>query len=696
MRKFILSLSAVLFLISCKMENPVIAPSGLPFGAPRFDQIKESDYLPAFQKAIEEGKKEIDAIAANPEAPTFENTVAAMEYAGDAFSRAANIFYNLMEANTSDTMQEIAEQLAPLTTDYELYISLNEPLFRRIKAVWDTKDSAGLSEEQMRLLEKTYKGFVRNGANLSPEDKKTYGELSEKLSLASLKFSKNSLAAKNAYKLQLTSEEELAGLPGFVRDAASQTAREAGMEGWVIDLNYPNYKAFMQYSTRRDLREKLYRAYNSKAVGGEWDNDGTIHEILALRQELAQLLGYSNVAAYALENRMAKNPETVDAFLDKLMKPSLPVARKEVADIERFARQNGFEGQKLMPWDFTFWTEKYKAARYDLSDEMLKPYFQLDSCIRAVFSLAGKLYGLQFTQRTDIPVYHSDVRVYDVTDESGKHVALFYADFFPRESKRGGAWMTSFRDQYRTPEGEDVRPLISIVTNFTKPTDDNPSLITHDELTTLLHEFGHSLHGMLSEGSYPSLSGTSVARDFVELPSQIMENWAYESEFLNTFARHYQTGETLPAELMDKIKAAQNYMAAYGQVRQLHFGILDMAWHNRSDVPAEHCEAFEQQVLSPTAVLPHIDGTAFSTAFSHIFSGGYAAGYYSYKWAEVLEADAFSLFQEKGIFSREAGDAFRKNILSKGGSRDEALMYRDFRGHDPAPEALLRKLGIIR
>ncbi|MBP5397671.1 MAG: M3 family metallopeptidase [Bacteroidales bacterium] len=696
MRKFVLTLSAALFLISCNMENPVIAPSDLPFGAPRFDQIKESDYLPAFQKAIEEGKKEIDAIASNPDAPTFENTVSAMEYACQAFSRAANIFYNLMEANTSDTMQEIAEQLAPLTNDYELYISLNEPLFERIKAVWESKDSAGLSEEQMRLLEKTYKGFVRNGANLSAEDKKTYGELSEKLSLASLKFGKNSLAAKNAYKLQLTTEEDLAGLPDFVRDAAALTAKDAGMEGWVIDLNYPSYKAFMQYSTRRDLREKLYKAYNSKALGGEWDNDGTIHEILSLRQELARLLGYSNFAAYALENRMAKTPETVDAFLDKLMKPSLPVARKEVAEIERYAKQNGFEGQKLMPWDFTFWTEKYKAARYDLSDEMLKPYFQLDSCIKAVFGLAGKLYGLQFNPRTDIPVYHPDVRVYDVTDENGKHVALFYADFFPRDSKRGGAWMTSFRDQYKTPEGEDVRPLISIVTNFTKPTADKPSLITHDELTTLLHEFGHSLHGMLSEGTYPSLSGTSVARDFVELPSQIMENWAYESEFLNTFARHYQTGETIPVELMDKIKAAQNYMAAYSQVRQLHFGILDMAWHNRDDAPAEQCEAFEQKVLSSTAVLLHIDGTAFSPTFTHIFSGGYAAGYYSYKWAEVLEADAFSLFQEKGIFSREAADAFRTNILSKGGSRDEALMYRDFRGHDPAPEALLRKLGIIR
>lgn len=696
MKKFFWVILTAFIFTSCNMSNPLLETSTLPYGAPRFDLIQDSDYRPAFEQAIEEGKKEIDLIANNPDAPTFENTIIAMEYAGNAFSQVANIFYNVMEANTSDFLQQLAEEMTPLVNEYSMYVSLNEKLFQRVKAVWEQKEQLNLTNEEARLLEKSYKGFVRNGANLSAEDKIKFSEYSEKLALATLQFGKNNLAAQNAFKLQLTQEEELAGLPDYVKNIAAETAAAKQMEGWVFDLSYPSYKAFMQYSTRRDLREKLYKAYNSKSVGGEFDNNSTVKEILDLRLKIAQILGYENYAEYALEMRMAKNADKVNSFLAALMQPTLPVARKEVAAIERYAKKNGFEGDKIMPWDFTFWSEKYKDATYDLSDNMLKPYFQLDSCINAVFGLAGKLYGLNFAERNDIPAYHPDVRVYDVTDESGKHVALFYADFFPRESKRGGAWMTSFGDQYKTLDGKDVRPFINIVTNFTKPTADTPSLITHDELTTLLHEFGHALHGMLSDGRFVSMSGTSVARDFVELPSQLMENWAYESEFLNSFARHYQTGEIIPAELIEKIKASKNYLSAYAQVRQLHFGIIDMAWYDRNDVPTENCEEFEQKHISATAVLPAVKGMAFSPSFGHIFSGGYSAGYYSYKWAEVLEADAFSLFQEKGIFNREVAASFRDNILSKGGSMDEAEMYRNFRGHDPQPSALLKKLGITR
>ena len=449
----------------------------------------------------------------------------------------------------------------------------------------------------------------------------------------------------------------------------------------------------MKYSTDRELKRQLYMAYNTKAVGGENDNLENVRRIADLRIKIANILGYPTYADYAIEDRMAKTPATVNAFLSKLLDPSLPAARKEVATILSFARENGFEDEVLQPWDFSYWTERYKDAHYALNDALLKPYFQLEDCIAAVFGLAGKLYGLSFEERPDIPGYHKDVKVYDVKDADGRHLALFYADFFPRESKRGGAWMTEFRGQ-SIVDGVERRPFISLVTNFTKPTAQSPSLLTHDELTTLLHEFGHSLHGMMAEGRYESQTGTNVARDFVELPSQIMENWAFEPEFLNGFARHYQTGEILPADLIEKVKATQNYLAAYYQVRQLQFGILDMAWHSLTALPAEGTMEFEKKALAPTAVLPSVPECCTSASFGHIFSGGYSAGYYSYKWAEVLEADAFSLFKEKGIFNREVAASFRENILSKGSREDEAVLYRRFRGHDPQPEALLEKLGI--
>lgn len=691
----VMAASALLLITSCTMQNPLLTESPLPYGAPQFDKIKNEHYMPAFERGIAEAKAEVDAIISDSDAPTFENTILALEQSGRTLDRVSSIFFNLLEADSDDEMQEIAEKVSPMLTEYSMYVSLNEALFQRVKSVWDQRESLGLEPDQARLLEKTYKSFARNGANLSAEDKATFSRYSEELSLLSLQFNKNVLSATNAFVLNLTDSSELAGLPDFVIEQGASAAAEKGLEGWAYDLSYPSYGPFMKYSTRRDLREKLYRAYNTRAFGGDFDNRQNIMKIVDLRMKEAVLLGYGTYADYAIEERMAKTPQTVNDFIEKLLTPSLPAARAEVAEILTFAKANGFEGDAIMPWDFSFWSEKYRDEKYSLNDELLKPYFQLENCISAVFDLAHRLYGISFTERKDIPGYHKDVKVYDVTDESGSHLALFYADFFPRASKGSGAWMTEFRGQ-SIVGGVEYRPFVSIVTNFTKPTAKDPSLITHDEFTTFLHEFGHALHGMLAEGRYGSLCGTNVSRDFVELPSQIMENWAFEPEYLNTFARHYQTGEALPVDLIDKIVAAKNYLAAYSQVRQLHFGILDMAWHTLTAAPEVDAVSFEKQALAAAAVMPDVPECAISTSFGHIFSGGYSAGYYSYKWAEVLEADAFSLFQEKGIFNREVSDSFRRNVLSRGSSEDEAVLYRRFRGHDPEPEALLTKLGITK
>lgn len=674
--------------------NPLLAESPLPFGAPVFDRIEEADYLPAFKEAIDRAKADIDAIVSNPETPTFANTIEALEDAGADLDRTSNIFFNLTEACTSDTMDSIAEEVSPLLTQHSMSILFNEALFARVKAVWEQRTILKLDTEQAKLLEETWKSFARHGANLPPEGKKRFAEISEELSLSTLKFGQNVLAATNAFTLHLTDESELEGLPGFVRDLAASEAATRKEEGWTFTLHQPSYGPFLKFSARRDLREKMWRAYNSKCIGGENDNTALIRKIVALRTEKAQLLGYPTYAAYALEERMAKTQQTVEAFLKRLMEPSLPAARNDVAEIADYAREKGFTGE-LMPWDFSYWAEKYQKERYDLDDELLKPYFRLDAVQEAVFDLAGRLYGLQFKQRDDLPVYHPDVRVFEVTAEHGRMMALLYLDYFPRESKRGGAWMTSFRE-LSCRGGEEQRPFVSIVTNFTKPTASTPSLLTFGEVTTLLHEFGHGLHGMLAEGRYKSLTGTNVVRDFVELPSQLMENWALEPEWLQTFARHWQTGEVIPQEYIDRIVAARNFLAGYAQVRQLQFGLTDMAWHSVTGAPAEDPIAFEQETLRPTAVLPQVPGIVFSPSFNHIFSGGYAAGYYSYKWAEVLEADAFAFFKEKGIFSREAAERFRCELLSKGGSVDADVLYRNFRGRDPEPDALLRKLGLIK
>ena len=693
MKKTILAaLLAAATLTSCTMNNPLLVPSDAPHGAPAFDKIKTEHYKPAFLQAIKEGKAEVEAIVNNPEAPTFANTIEALTYAGESMTRVSNIFFNLNEACTNDEMQNLAEEISPLLTEFSMSIMLNPKLFERVKAVYDSRESLDLTPEQAKLLEESYKQFARSGANLSDEDKEVYAKLQEELSVATLQFGKNVLSATNAYTLHITDEADLAGLPQYVRDMGAEEAAARGLEGWVYTLNYPSFSPFLRYSENRELRRQLWTAYNTKCVGGEFDNLENINKILDLRLRSANLLGYKTYADYAIEDRMAKTPEKVLSFLDDLRAKSYPSALRDVADIQKYAARNGFK-EKLMPWDFSYWSEKYRDEKYAINEELLKPYFELGSVQAAIFDLANRLYGLQFTENPEIPVYHPDVKAFDVTDENGRFMAVLYIDYFPRESKRGGAWMTSFREQGFV-NGEEQRPFVSLVTNFTKPTATEPSLLTFDEFTTILHEFGHGLHGMLAEGTYPSLTGTNVARDFVELPSQIMENWAYEPEYLKTFAKHYKTGEVIPQELIDKIVASKNYLAGYACIRQLNYGLVDMDWHTLTSVEGVEPIAFEQEVVNRKPIMPSVKDVVFSPSFTHIFAGGYAAGYYSYKWAEVLEADAFSLFKEKGIFNREVAAAFRDKLLSKGGTVDADILFRDFRGRDPRPEALLEKMGM--
>ena len=693
MKKTILAaLLAAATLTSCTMNNPLLVPSDAPHGAPAFDKIKTEHYKPAFLQAIKEGKAEVEAIVNNPEAPTFANTIEALTYAGESMTRVSNIFFNLNEACTNDEMQNLAEEISPLLTEFSMSIMLNPKLFERVKAVYDSRESLDLTPEQAKLLEESYKQFARSGANLSDEDKEVYAKLQEELSVATLQFGKNVLSATNAYTLHITDEADLAGLPQYVRDMGAEEAAARSLEGWVYTLNYPSFSPFLRYSENRELRRQIWTAYNTKCVGGEFDNLENINKILDLRLKSANLLGYKTYAEYAIEDRMAKTPEKVLSFLDDLRTKSYPSALRDVADIQKYAARNGFK-EKLMPWDFSYWSEKYRDEKYAINEELLKPYFELSSVQAAIFDLANRLYGLQFTENPEIPVYHPDVKAFDVTDENGRFMAVLYIDYFPRESKRGGAWMTSFREQGFV-NGEEQRPFVSLVTNFTKPTATEPSLLTFDEFTTILHEFGHGLHGMLAEGTYPSLTGTNVARDFVELPSQIMENWAYEPEYLKTFAKHYKTGEVIPQELIDKIVASKNYLAGYACIRQLNYGLVDMDWHTLTSVEGVEPIAFEQEVVNRKTIMPSVKDVVFSPSFTHIFAGGYAAGYYSYKWAEVLEADAFSLFKEKGIFNREVANAFREKLLSKGGTVDADILFRDFRGRDPRPEALLEKMGM--
>ena len=672
------------------LSNPLLAAWDTPHETPPFSEIKLSDYEPAFDAAIACSRAEIDAIVNNPKKPTFGNTIVALERQGELLNRIAGLFFNLLEADTSDEMQQIAQRVQPKLTELSNDISLNPELFARVKQVYE--HPGRLRKEDRKLLEDTYQSFARSGAALSDADKELYRKYTSELSGLTLRFGQNALAATNAFTLNITDPKVVAELPAFVREGMAAEAKARGEKGWTVTLQHPSYLPFMTYSSNRELKEKLWKASNSRALGGEFDNTEIVKKIANTRLKIANLLGYKCYADYVLERRMAENTKTVNDFLAELLAATKSYADADYRTVSDYAATLGFKGQ-LMPWDWSYYTEKYKDEKYALNDELVKPYLKLENVKKGVFMLANKLYGLNFTPDDKIEVYHPDVTAYDVTDADGRFMAVLYLDFFPRESKRSGAWMTEFRGT-KIEDGKEIRPLVSLVMNFTKPTETAPSLLTFDELETFLHEFGHALHGMLGEGKYESQTGTNVYRDFVELPSQLMENWATEKEFLDLWAVHYETGEPMPAEIVDRIVAAQNYLAAYANVRQLSFGMTDMAWHTLTEPFEGDVEQFEAVSMAPTQVLPVVPGTAMAPAFGHIFSGGYAAGYYGYKWAEVLEADAFSLFKEKGIFNREAASSFRENVLAKGGTEHPMELYVRFRGHKPETRALIEKMGL--
>ena len=673
-------------------NNPLLEEWNTPYQTPPFSKIELKHYEPAFDYAIEQNRADIDAIINNPEAPTFENTIVAMEQAGELLGRVSGLFFVLNNCCTNAEMQQIALNVTPKLTALSNDVSLNPELFARVKAVYDERESLNLDVEDRQLLEETYKGFARSGALLEGEDQELYRQYTTELSNLTLQFGQNALAATNAFSLNITDESKVAELPDFVKEGLAAEAEARGEQGWTVTLDAPSYGPFMTYSSQRDLKEQLYKAYNTRAKGGEFDNMENIRKIANLRLQIAQLLGYECYADYVLEDRMAENRATVNGFLNELCEATLDYAKKDVATVTAFARENGFEGE-LMPWDWGYWNEKFKEAKYSINDEQIKPYLQLESAKEAVFMLAGKLYGLTFTPAPEIETYHAEATAYEVKDKDGQMLAILYLDFFPRESKRQGAWMTEFRG-VKAKNGVEQRPLVQLVMNFTKPTANTPSLLTFDEFTTFLHEFGHGLHGILAKGKYESINGTSVKRDFVELPSQIMENWATQKEYLDLWAKHYQTGEAMPAELVEKLIAAKNYLAAYFNIRQLSFGMLDMAWHSITTPYEGDVLAFELEALKPTVVVPVVEGCAMGPAFTHIFSGGYATGYYGYKWAEVLAADAFSYFEEKGIFSEEVADKFRYEVLEKGGHAHPMELYVNFRGHKPQTQALIDQMNL--
>jgi peptidyl-dipeptidase Dcp len=659
-----------------------------------FSQIKIEDYFPAFQEGITLAKAEIDAIVNNPEAPTFENTVVAMDFSGDILDRLSSVFFNLNSAETSDEMQKIAQEVSPLLSEFGNDITLNAALFAKIKTVYDQKETLNLNPEQTTLLDKKYKSFSRNGANL-PEDKKDQlREIDKELSKLSLQFGENVLAETNAFELHLTDEKDLAGLPEGTIEAARLLAKSQEKEGWIFTLDHPSYVPFLTYADNRELRKKMAIAFGAKAFqNNEFDNQENVLKIAKLRFERANLLGYKTHAHFVLEERMSESPEKVFSFLNDLLAKAKPAAQKEFAELTAFAKElDGIE--QLEKWDGAYYSEKLKQQLFNLDDEKLKPYFQLEKVLNGAFTVAKKLYGLTFTEVFDIDKYHEEVTTYEVTDSENNLVSIFYADFFPRKGKRNGAWMTSFKSQ-SIKDGVNERPHISNVCNFTKPTETKPSLLTFNEVTTLFHEFGHGLHGMLANTTYPSLSGTSVFWDFVELPSQIMENWCYEPEPLALFANHYETGEIIPIEYVQKIKESASFQEGLATLRQLSFGLLDMAWHGQDPTHITDLKTFETEQFANTQLYPDVKENAMSTAFSHIFQGGYSSGYYSYKWAEVLDADAFEYFQEKGIFNHEVATKFKDNVLSKGGTEHPMILYKRFRGQEPKPEALLKRAGLL-
>ena len=677
-------------------SNPFFEKYTAPHETVPFDRIKTEHYEPAIREGIRLQNAEINAITGNPDAPTFANTVLAYEESGELLQHVNTVFGNLLSAETSDELQELAKEIMPLMSEHENNISLNEKLFERIKTVYEQRDKEKLDPEQAKLLEDTYNGFVRNGANLQGEAKEKYRGLCKELSLLTLQFSENNLKETNDYELVLTEQSQLSGLPESAMDAAAETAREKGIEGWVFTLQAPSYGPFMTYADNRNLRHELYMAYNTKCThDNACNNLEIVKKIANIHLEIAQLLGYDNFAEYNLVERMAKNSESVYKLLNQLLDAYTPTARKEYAEVQILARQEQGEDFILMPWDWVYYSHKLKDRKFNINDEMLRPYFELNQVKEGVFGLAPKLYGITFKKNPDIPVYHKDVDAYEVFDKDGKYLAVLYTDFHPRAGKRSGAWMTSYKGQWiEGKTGKNSRPHVSIVMNFTKPTQSKPALLTFGEVETFLHEFGHSLHEMFADTTYHSLSGTNVYWDFVELPSQLMENFAIEKEFLHTFARHYLTGELIPDELVQRIVDSSNFNVAYACLRQISFSLLDMAWYTRNTPFEGDVRAYEKKAWDKAQILPTVEETCMSTQFSHIFAGGYSAGYYSYKWAEVLDADAFSLFKQKGIFNQEVAESFRKNILSKGGTEHPMTLYKRFRGQEPTIDALLIRNGI--
>lgn len=659
-----------------------------------FSQIKTEDFLPSFKEGISIAAKEIDVIANSQDAPTFANTIEEMSYSGSVLDRISSIFFNLHSAETKDEIQAIAVEVSPLLSEFSNDIMLNAKLFARVKAVYDSKKTLDLTTEQKTLLDKTYKGFARNGANLNDADKEKLRQIDKELSGLSLEFGENVLKETNAYQMHITEEKDLSGLPEGEIEAARELAKIEGKEGWIITLDYPSYIPFMTYADNRELRKELAIASGRRAFqGNELDNQEIVLKIVKLRFERAKLLGYSSHAHFVLEERMAENPEKVKSFLEELLEKAKPAAQREFETLTKFAKDlDGID--QLEKWDGAYYSEKLKQQLFQLDDEKLKPYFKLKNVLNGAFTIAEKLFGLTFVEQFDIDKYHEDVRIFEVNDISGKLIAIFYTDFFPRKGKRNGAWMTSYKSQYVLAEVNE-RPHVSIVCNFTKPTATKPSLLTFNEVTTLFHEFGHALHGMLADTVYPNLSGTSVYWDFVELPSQIFENWCYEPEALALFAKHYQTGEVIPSEYVTKIKESASFQEGMATMRQISFGLLDMGWHGSDPSEIKDLKAFETSQFANTQLYPDVAENAMSTAFSHIFQGGYSSGYYSYKWAEVLDADAFAYFQTHGIFNKEIATKFKNTILSQGGTDHPMTLYKNFRGQEPKPDALLKRAGLL-
>ena len=671
------------------MSNPLLEP----FNQAPFSKIKNEHFKPAFLQAIEDTKKEIDDIVNNPEPPTFENTLEALDFSGQQLDRISSIFFNLNSAETNEEIQKIAQEVSPILSEFSNDITLNEGLFARIKAVYEQRDSLDLTTEQQTLLEKKYKNFSRNGANLKEENKKRLREIDAELSKLKLTFGENVLAETNKYEMHLTDEKDVEGLPEGTKEVAAQLAESKGKEGWMITLDYPSYIPFMKYAKNRELRKELSMAFGSKGFhGDELDNQENVKRIVNLRHERANLLGYKTHADFVLEERMAETPEKVLDFLNELLEKAKPAAEREFTELEAYAKELD-NIDRLEKWDSAYYSEKLKQKLFNLDDEKLKPYFKLENVINGVFKVAEKLFGLTFKEVDNVDKYHPEVKTFEVYDND-EFISLFYADFHPRAGKRGGAWMTSYKPQYIL-NGENSRPHISNVCNFTKSTSSKPSLLTFNEVTTLFHEFGHGLHGMLANTTYPSLSGTSVYWDFVELPSQVMENWCYEKEALELFAHHYETGELIPMELVEKIKESATFQEGMATVRQLSFGLLDMSWHGKDPSGIKDVKAYEEEAFESTNLFPDTAETCMSTSFSHIFQGGYSSGYYSYKWAEVLDADAFAHFKENGIFSKMVADKFKENVLSKGGTENPMDLYIKFRGAEPNVNALLERAGLL-